>query len=214
MTGRGMSGLFLRSILGFMGMALAGCGSHQGEPSVAYSLDGPALFICGDFAGAPVKGSMERSVMVGVGAIRLEVQNQSAGYTCEGTLNSPPTEKGRVRGAMNCSDGQAIIFTLRNLGPDQGVAVGRSTTSPADLVLFYHSSAEEAARRFPAVQKDIEKARQTALNGEPSAGASANTENRANLEAAPSVKEYEYTPAEQVPERSKLEGVDMRGNRK
>ncbi|MDR2076407.1 MAG: hypothetical protein LBP61_05690, partial [Desulfovibrio sp.] len=65
---------------------------------------------------------------------------------------------GRVHGLLLCSDQTSLLFTLRNLGPDQGFAVGRSPASSDLLVFFYHPSPEEAARRFPEIFSDIRQA--------------------------------------------------------
>jgi hypothetical protein len=52
-----------------------------------------------------------------------------------------------------------MLFSLRNIGPDQGVGIARESEDGELLVLFYHASAEEAERRFPSVKNDIERAR-------------------------------------------------------
>jgi hypothetical protein len=95
--------------------------------------------------------------MVGVGA--LELRSLPAGdFACTAVLDAPPNEKGRIKGLLACSNRTAFLFTMRNLGPDQGFAVGRSPASPDLLVFFYHPSSEEAARRFPEIFSDIDRA--------------------------------------------------------
>ncbi len=79
-------------------------------------------------------------------------------FICKSDVDAPPTEKGRIRGLLLCSGDRSILFSLRNIGPDQGVGVGKDTQTNALMVLFYHTSIEEARRRFPAVQADIRKA--------------------------------------------------------
>ena len=49
-----------------------------------------------------------------------------------------------------------------NLGPDQGVGIGRMADEDKPVVVFFHASDDEATRRFPSVLEDIQKARQSA----------------------------------------------------
>lgn len=77
-------------------------------------------------------------------------------FVCKGTVDAPPTYKGRIRGLLQCTGGRQILFSLRHLGPDQGVGIGKETEDSGLMVLFYHVSLEEAWRRFPAVKEDIE----------------------------------------------------------
>ena len=146
-------------IVGLFASLLASC-AGSGHPTIAYALDGPALFIRGEYDNKPVKGTLDRSIMVGVGNIRFELGESPDILVCEGTLNTPPSENGRVRGVAPCDNGQALLFTLRNLGPDQGIGIGRIEDKDSPVIVFFHASDEEAARRFPEVLQDIHKARQ------------------------------------------------------
>ena len=141
---------------------LPSCAGNSHSPTIAYALDGPSLFIRGEYDGIPVKGTMDRSIMVGVGNIRFELGEDDDMLVCEGELHTPPTENGRVRGVALCENGQALLFTLRNLGPDQGVGIGKIAAEDQPVVVFFHASDAEALRRFPAIQEDIARARQAA----------------------------------------------------
>ena len=76
-------------------------------------------------------------------------------FACNGNVDAPPTYKGRIRGLLQCTGGRQILFSLRNLGPDQGVGIGKETEDSGLMILFYHVSLDEAWRRFPAVKEDI-----------------------------------------------------------
>ena len=160
------STLLLKAICAFIVMlsacGLASCAGTAHTPTIAYALEGPALFMRGEYDGRPVKGTLDRATMVGVGSIRFELGDEPDILVCEGDLNTPPAENGRVRGVAKCENGQALLFTLRNLGPDQGVGIGRIADEDKPVIIFFHASDEEAARRFPAVLEDIHKARQMA----------------------------------------------------
>ena len=122
-------------------------------------MDGPPLAIVGEYSGLALTGNMDRSCMVGHGTLSLRATEPGREFACTAEMDEMPTEKGRVRGLLRCADGRRMPFSLRNTGPDQGVGVGRDAKDGDLLLLFYHSSAEEAARRFPAVKEDLERAR-------------------------------------------------------
>ena len=126
-------------------------------PAVALAMDGPRLALVGEYEGLSLTGSMDRTCMAGYGSMQLEASG--AVFVCTAEIDSPPTQKGRVRGVLHCTGGRALLFSLRNIGPDQGVGVGRESPEGDLLVLFYHASPDEAARRFPAVKADILAAR-------------------------------------------------------
>lgn len=140
---------------------LAGCAGNRPAPVpvVALAVDGPPLALAGEYAGMTLGGSMDRTCMAGYGVIRLEAENSGTVFACEAKLDEPPTEKGRVRGLLQCTGGRRLLFSLRNIGPDQGVGVGRESPEGDLLILFYHASSDEAARRFPAIKADILEAR-------------------------------------------------------
>ncbi len=142
--------------------ATAGCAERSAAPlpPVAFSMDGPALALVAKYKGIELEGSMDRTCMVGLGKLHLQSR---AGATpsmyCEARLNLEPTEKGRVRGILDCTDGVLMLLSLRNLGPDQGIGIARQENGDQDLmVLFYHPSKEEAERRLPAAAEDMKKA--------------------------------------------------------
>lgn len=138
-------------------LALSGCAaSGPGPaPAVALAVDGPPLALAGEYAGMPLRGSMDRTCMTGYGSLRLEAESGGPEFICEARIDEPPTEKGRVRGVMLCTGERRLVFSLRNIGPDQGVGVGREAPRGDLLILFYHASPDEAVRRFPAVKDDI-----------------------------------------------------------
>ena len=145
-------------LLSFSLFACAGK-APDAPPSVALAMDGPSLALFGEYAGMPVAGSMDRGCMAGRGSMRIEAVDSGANFVCIAALDHPPTHKGRVRGVLRCADGKELLFSLRNIGPDQGVGVGRENPEGDLLILFYHASPDEAARRFPAVKADILAAR-------------------------------------------------------
>ena len=101
---------------------------------------------------------MDRTCMAGVGNITLRGERDGQEFLCTGTIDSPPTPKGRIPGIFTCSGNQALGFALRNLGPDQGLGIARASEDAALMIFFYHVSHEEAVRRFPSVQNDINTA--------------------------------------------------------
>ena len=134
--------------------------------SPMYALEGPPLALVGKFGDLAVEGSMERTCMAGAGKLTLHSRFIEDALVCEGTLDSPPNEKARVKGALICNNSGPIFFTMRNLGPDQGVAVGQSEGGKDLLIFFYHPSQEEAERRLPEIIHDITKAREQAQSAE------------------------------------------------
>lgn len=156
-----------RSVLRCLSLALlllcAACGGKEipppPVPAVALALEGPTLAVAGVYGDMRVSGSLERTGMVGHGLLALHATDMADALICEARLNEPPTEKGRVRGLLQCKDGRRMPVTLRNLGPDQGVGVGREKEDGDLLVFFYHPCQEEAQRRLPRVEQDIAFAR-------------------------------------------------------
>ena len=146
-----------------LSLLLSACGTQQPEGvSHMYAMDGPPLSLVGKLGDLAVEGSMDRTCMAGVGAINLHSRFIEDALVCGAVLDSPPDEKVRVKGILRCNNGGPIFLTLRNLGPDQGVAVGRREGSEDLLIFFYHPSREEAERRLPEVLSDINKAREEA----------------------------------------------------
>lgn len=136
-----------------------GCSGRQltAAPEVALALDGPPLVIMGEYEGQAFSGEMERACMVGVGRMSIRGVTAEDGLVCEAVLDEQPTEKARIRGAFRCLDGRVLYFTLRNIGPDQGVGIAREDEGNELAVLFYHPCRDEAGRRLPGAVADIEK---------------------------------------------------------
>lgn len=129
-------------------------------PHVALETEGPKFAIAGQYAGMALQGEMDRSCMVGFGHMTLAATDPAKGFTCEGDIDAPPTDKGRIRGMLQCGPKRAVLISLRNTGPDQGVGIGKENTDGEMMVIFYHPSREEAERRLPQVIADMERARQ------------------------------------------------------
>ena len=144
-------------------LCFTACGGGQGPhvtPMVSLAMDGPPLAIAGDYAGMPLEGSMDRTCMTGVGSITIRGEKDGREFLCTAKVDAPPTEKGRVRGMLHCTGDRPMAFSLRNLGPDQGLGIAREPDSDAMMIFFYHVSREEAFRRLPGVKDDIAKIRQ------------------------------------------------------
>ena len=143
-------------------LCLSACGgvhSPSGVPSTALSMEGPPLAIAGEYEGMFLEGSMDRTCMSGFGSITVRGEDaKGREFLCTAEVDSPPTEKGRVRGALQCTGNRTLAFSLRNLGPDQGLGVAREPNHKNMMVFFYHVSREEAIRRLPAVKEDIARA--------------------------------------------------------
>lgn len=150
-----LAALALMSVL-----ALSACADRTVRPpaSVALAVDGPPLALYGEYAGMRLTGSLDRTCMAGYGDLSLKAEEGA--FSCEATLNDPPTEKGRVRGVLRCDGGRKLLFSLRNVGPDQGVGIAKETEEGDLMVFFYHASVEEAKRRYPSVKEDIGRIRQ------------------------------------------------------
>jgi hypothetical protein len=147
----------LRPLLPLL-LLLSGCAAPDpGARLPLPALSGPPLALIGRYGDLDLEGTLDRACMAGVGA--LEIHSLPFGdFACTAALDAPPNEKGRIKGRLACSNQTTFLFTMRNLGPDQGFAVGRSLASPDLLVFFYHPSAEEAARRFPEIFSDLDRA--------------------------------------------------------
>jgi hypothetical protein len=85
---------------------------------------------------------------------------QDGAFVCRAKVDHPPTEKGRIRGVLHCTGERKMLVTLRNIGPDQGVGIGKENENGDLMILFYHAALDEAWRRFPAVKADILAARE------------------------------------------------------
>lgn len=138
----------------FACFALGAC-ARRGDPTVALAMDGPPLFVIGEYKGINFEGSLERTAMAGVGLISLKAAGEEPELVCESKFNSQPTPKGRVPGFIDCGKAGILAVMLRNLGPDQGVGIAHAGDTKELMIFFYHASREEAERRLPGVVKDI-----------------------------------------------------------
>ncbi|MDR1946225.1 MAG: hypothetical protein LBQ51_03560 [Desulfovibrio sp.] len=88
-----------------------------------------------------------------------------AEFTCSGKVDAPPDRKARVNGVLECTSGRRMAFSLRNLGPDQGLGIARETREDTLMVFFYHAAESEAKRRLPEILSEMEIIRAAAEPG-------------------------------------------------
>ena len=133
---------------------------QEGASAFIYSMEGPPLAVVGKLGDLVLDGSMERGAMAGFGKLDIHTRFIDDALVCTAQFDSPPNEKNRVKGILRCENMPPMFVTIRNLGPDQGVGIGRSENAAEDrlLIFFYHPSHEEAERRLPEVINDIQKA--------------------------------------------------------
>ncbi|MDL2272343.1 hypothetical protein LJC23_04850, partial [Desulfovibrio sp. OttesenSCG-928-I05] len=108
-------------------------------------------------------GYMDRSCMAGVG--HVSISDLQSGFFCEGDMDSLPSEKARLHAELRCSDGRSLHLLLRNLGPDQGIGIGKLDGDSGTLELFYHPSEGEAIRRLASFRADLMEARAHGTEG-------------------------------------------------
>lgn len=132
----------------------SGCATSNNPPPAsatpfeqmgAYALEGPDFMVIADLSGLPLQGTMQRKAMVGVGKLKLYSTEDPPSLICESAINMLPNEKRRVRGILDCNDGNIILFTLRPLGPDQGLGIGTS----ANASVLPHSKKPQEPRHQP-----------------------------------------------------------------
>lgn len=131
---------------------LGGC-ADKSAPSVLLALDGPPLFAAAAGETLVLSGSMDRSCMAGIGDLLLAGKNTE--LSCRGSMDHPANSKGRMYIDLACSDGTALTFVMRNLGPDQGMGVGEFTGNGETVILFYHPCENEAFRRLQSLREDL-----------------------------------------------------------
>lgn len=140
---------------------LAGC-APAAPPSPKLALEGPPLAVASDWHAA-AGGVMDRTCMAGLGSIIL--YDNTSLPLCRGDMDSPPSSTGRVYATLTCRDGGSLVLAFRNLGPDQGLGVGRvfrpDGSEEEQVTLFYHPWDEEARRRLTLVKRDIARSRGT-----------------------------------------------------
>ena len=137
--------LWVLSLLGTAILAACGKGPLPIFPSVHLAMNGPPLSIAGDMGGHYFSGHMERSCMAGVG--RMVLHNQTLNLLCKGETDNPASEKGRMYAYLSCTENKTMRVVYRNMGPDQGVGIGRVEENPQVLLFYYHPWDDEAKRR-------------------------------------------------------------------
>lgn len=142
-------------------LILAGCASSQGS-SIRLALDGPPLAVVmqseGQTEHSVWNGLMDRGCMAGAGTIALRGTD---GVTCQGDMDHPANEKGRLYADLACDNGKTMVVVFRNLGPDQGMGVARLDPDNEDgeqATLFFHPSREEAERRLGEIRAEVASA--------------------------------------------------------
>lgn len=141
-----------------LALAAAGCAPTY-TSSIRLALDGPPLAVAAQGEASSWHGSMDRGCMAGAGTVSL--QNAANGVTCDGEMDHPATDKGRLYADLSCSNGDTMVLAFRNLGPDQGVGIARINPDAGNgerLTLFYHPWAHEARRRLGQVRAEIAEA--------------------------------------------------------
>lgn len=99
--------------------------------------------------------------MAGVGGMSL--YDGRAGVSCAGRMDRPATDKGRLYMDLECGNGETFAFVMRNLGPDQGMGLGRAEATGEQVLLFYHPGEDEARRRLEQLKADMALAREEKL---------------------------------------------------
>ncbi len=135
-------------------LTLAGCGGGAPSSGIRLALDGPELTLAGELGDRVYEGHMDRNCMAGVGNIAL--YDPTSRTVCRGTMDAPASQKGRLYAELSCTDGRKLHVALRNLGPDQGLGVGRFEGETRRLTLFYHACATEARRRLQEVRREMD----------------------------------------------------------
>ncbi|MDR0826651.1 MAG: hypothetical protein LBN33_02070 [Desulfovibrio sp.] len=143
-------------------LALNACAGKDAPSPARQVLSGPPLHIAGEYGDLSIAGEMDRGCMVGFGSLELRGTRAGTGQAvllCKGRVDAPALDRGRVRGILDCGEERRLAFSMRNLGPDQGIGIGREKTDGDLLLFFYHAAKDEAARRFPEIKADMERIR-------------------------------------------------------
>lgn len=138
-------------------LLFTGC-APVGQPTIRLALDGPPLRIVAEGDTQTFAGGMDRDCMAGLGG--MIVYNRRADVSCQGRMDRPATDKGRLYISLECSNGDILTFVMRNLGPDQGMGLGRVNETGEQLLLFYHPCEDEARRRLEQLKADIAVAKE------------------------------------------------------
>lgn len=143
-----------RAGLACMGLVLVTACAKPSPSSIRLAMDGPDLVLAGELEGRAYEGRMERHAMAGSGSLSLH--EQGTGVVCQGGMDSPASRKGRLYAELVCTDGRNLYLVLRNLGPDQGMGVGRFEGQSGRMTLFYHPCAHEAGRRLEQLRSELD----------------------------------------------------------
>jgi hypothetical protein len=152
------------AVLAALLLPLQAC-AGKGSAGMPRTLEGPPLALAGEQGGKAASGQMERECMLGQGQMTLRLD----GFVCAGIIKSPPNASGHVAAVLRCEGGGALMFTLRPLGPDQGLGIGRQLSADGKiygepLIFYFHPWDEEARRRLdrekPVILEIINKREQ------------------------------------------------------
>lgn len=141
-------------VLALLALSLCACATPQ-SPGIRLALEGPPLAVVARGETTAWSGLMDRGCMAGVGSITLR---DADGVICEGGMDHPATDKGRLYADLICSDGGTLSLLFRNLGPDQGMGFARRNPEFEEgerIDLFFHPSREEAERRLVEVRQEV-----------------------------------------------------------
>jgi hypothetical protein len=135
-------------------LSVPGCSTTH-VPGVHLALEGPPLVVAAKVGNRYFEGSMERSGMAGVGIITL--REEATGAEFRGSLDAPASPKGRLYVVLSCAqDARTLHLVLRNLGPDQGMGIGRLSDGETRMILFYHPGRADAWRRLAQLRAELD----------------------------------------------------------
>ncbi|MDR1686311.1 MAG: hypothetical protein LBR82_07735 [Desulfovibrio sp.] len=95
----------------------------------------------------------------GAGGAAETDEASAPAFACSAKLDVLPDRKARVNGTLECTSGRRMAFSLRNLGPDQGLGIARESQEGGLMVFFYHAAESEAKRRLPQILAEMESLR-------------------------------------------------------
>lgn len=140
----------------FLALAFVGGCAPASAPSVRLALEGPPLFVAAEDNAVFSRAVMDRSCMAGFG--RMTLHDAQGTVVCDGDMDQPANEKGRLYIHFLCRGGESVSFVMRNLGPDQGMGVGRVHETGERFALFYHPCEDEARRRLAQIKMELAQA--------------------------------------------------------
>jgi hypothetical protein len=104
-------------------------------------------------------GEKEQTTDGAAGVTAADDTGGAPAFACSAVLDVLPDRKARVNGILECTSGRRMTFSLRNLGPDQGLGIARESQEGGLMVFFYHASESESKRRLPQVSAEMESLR-------------------------------------------------------